>query len=319
MRLDDEYVEKALQDARRFQGAWTGTSGSLAAHLHRVITERGELLATIDELERHNKELRAVVERRQSPQPAEVPAEVKALMPNMTFVPAVPQKPAEFVMTPVGASLPPEQLDAAWNAIAARGEAAREQAEPISTKRIDVSASTTKPTTRLIGIAGRAGSGKNAVAAMIPGAVVVQLADPIYAAVASILGVPDVLLRQRSFKESPVAGIGKTPRQLLQTLGTEWGRTLVADDVWIRMAERRVDQLVSAGVPVIAVADVRFENEAAWIRSRGGEVWHVYRGGVCQDDHASEQGISIADMDRVLDNSGTLDDLRASVNAAFVA
>lgn len=37
--LTDEYLAKAERDARRFQGAWTGTAGTLAAHVMRLLGE----------------------------------------------------------------------------------------------------------------------------------------------------------------------------------------------------------------------------------------------------------------------------------------
>ena len=37
--LADDYLAEAEQDARRFQGAYTGTSGTLAAHVMRLLGE----------------------------------------------------------------------------------------------------------------------------------------------------------------------------------------------------------------------------------------------------------------------------------------
>jgi len=37
--LDDDYLAQCEQDARQFQGAWTGTSGTLAAHVMRLLSE----------------------------------------------------------------------------------------------------------------------------------------------------------------------------------------------------------------------------------------------------------------------------------------
>lgn len=34
--LTDDYLIQCERDARRFQGAWTGTSGTLAAHVIRL-------------------------------------------------------------------------------------------------------------------------------------------------------------------------------------------------------------------------------------------------------------------------------------------
>ena len=37
--LPDDYLAQAERDARQFQGAWTGTSGNLAAHVMRLLAE----------------------------------------------------------------------------------------------------------------------------------------------------------------------------------------------------------------------------------------------------------------------------------------
>lgn len=174
--------------------------------------------------------------------------------------------------------------------------------------------------TRLIGIHGRAGSGKTTVAEMIPGATVIQLADPIYAMLECCLGVHEKWLRRPAMKAREIPWIGKSPRQLLQTLGTEWGRRMVCDDFWIKILGFRIMALQRSGASVIAVADVRFENEAEFLRSVGGEIWHILRPGTDQPNaHVSEAGIAIRDGDHVIDNNGTLDDLKAQVETAFDA
>jgi hypothetical protein len=37
--LTDAYLQRCEFDARRFQGAWTGTAGTLAAHVMRLLAE----------------------------------------------------------------------------------------------------------------------------------------------------------------------------------------------------------------------------------------------------------------------------------------
>ena len=43
--LTDEELAEMEQRARRFQGAWTGTSGTLAADVMYLLQERREILA----------------------------------------------------------------------------------------------------------------------------------------------------------------------------------------------------------------------------------------------------------------------------------
>jgi hypothetical protein len=41
--LADAYLEQCEHDARRFSGAYTGTSGTLAAHVMRLLADRERL------------------------------------------------------------------------------------------------------------------------------------------------------------------------------------------------------------------------------------------------------------------------------------
>jgi hypothetical protein len=49
--LSDAYLQQAEWDARRFSGAYTGTAGTLAAHVMRLLAElsrvKGSLAVTI--------------------------------------------------------------------------------------------------------------------------------------------------------------------------------------------------------------------------------------------------------------------------------
>ena len=173
-------------------------------------------------------------------------------------------------------------------------------------------------TRRIIGFCGPAGAGKDLAASMVPGACRIAFADPIYQGLSTMLGIPEGVLRDRSAKEQPIVGIGASPRQLLQTLGTEWGRQMIRDDIWLRVAYWRWEQAAAAGLGLIVVPDVRFENEARQIRSEGGEVWFVHRPGVEPvTAHSSEAGLPLKLIDRLIVNDGTVDQLRERVEATF--
>lgn len=226
MRLPDTYIDEARHRANRYMAQWTGTTGSLAADVRRLLYEREAL---IHELEQRQE----------------------------------PQQP------------------------------------------------------RVIGMAGYAGSGKNA-AADATGGLVIGFADPLYAALAVMLGVPEEQLRARATKELPMA-VGKSPRDLLRTLGTEWGRQLVREDLWVWRARQRIEAAGRQGIGLVVVADVRFPNEAAFVRDElGGEVWWIDRPGIEPGGHVSDKSIRPLDCDRVIVNRGTLDDLRMAVAAALV-
>lgn len=178
----------------------------------------------------------------------------------------------------------------------------------------------------LIGLCGAAGAGKNAVAEILQnthGFMGFAFADPLYRAVEAITGVPAERLRDRKLKEEPIGWIGRSPRQLLQSLGTEWGRQMVRDDLWIQIAMQKVVRCQAAlrGRGGVAITDCRFDNEAVAIKEAGGIIWRVDRRGSClagdTASHSSEAGIAEYLIDAVIENNGTLHDLANRVNAAM--
>jgi|26BtaG_2_1085354.scaffolds.fasta_scaffold12674_4 hypothetical protein len=100
---------------------------------------------------------------------------------------------------------------------------------------------------------------------------------------------------------------GVTPRRMMQTLGTEWGRDLIDNDFWVKVFAR-----VNAGKSLI-VPDVRFENEAELIRSNGILIHLTGRGGI-NSGHKSENPVGFEAGDIVIDNSRDLEWLYAQVD-----
>lgn len=168
------------------------------------------------------------------------------------------------------------------------------------------------PQAPLIGITGRARSGKDTVANFIVAAVGgyrYSFADPIRAMLIP-LGVDMSDPYWQARKEEPIPALGVSPRRMMQTLGTEWGRQLINPDLWLIMAHQR---LLQSG-PGMVIPDVRFDNEVAWIRKHGGRIIHVIRPDAkAVEAHASEDGIEMQDTDARLFNSGTLEELQLSV------
>jgi hypothetical protein len=103
---------------------------------------------------------------------------------------------------------------------------------------------------------------------------------------------------------------GKTPRFFMQRLGTEFGRELIGDDVWIR-AWRYYVELVPL-LRGIVVDDIRYANEAEAVRDAGGVVVRIIRpGGTRRDAHVSEKFEFMPDV--TLPNDGTQADMVAKV------
>jgi hypothetical protein len=171
---------------------------------------------------------------------------------------------------------------------------------------------------KLIAFAGKAGAGKDAAAMRLITRhqyALYKFAQPIKVGLAAMFGL-DWEQLEGSEKETEIEWLGKSPRQLMQTLGTEWGRQCVADDVWLRVAEMQWKRLVADRLfDGLAISDCRFENEAAWVRSQGGTVVHLRRDGIdAVAAHASESGLAVLPGDIEVNNNGSLQDLHAHVD-----
>jgi hypothetical protein len=144
----------------------------------------------------------------------------------------------------------------------------------------------------------------------------VAFAGPIRAMLAAGFGF-DERHFNGPLKEVTIDWIGKSYRQMAQTLGTEWGRQQVNENLWVLAAYEKVKQFHEAGFHAI-VTDVRFENEAEFIRSKGGVVWHIFRPDAIKvNSHVSEAGVKFVEGDMTIVNNGTLNDLLTEVCDAF--
>jgi len=119
-------------------------------------------------------------------------------------------------------------------------------------------------------------------------------------------------------------------RRFLQVLGTEAVRDFLGADAWVRALSKRMHEddvfgVTADGVDLdphtkIVITDVRFPNEADWVRKVGGSLWRIVRlnadGSVFDNgigsDHPSEKYIAGLHVDRVLE-AYTLGDLEKAV------
>lgn len=129
----------------------------------------------------------------------------------------------------------------------------------------------------IIAFTGLAGSGKSTAAAHLVnryGYTRVRFAGPLKAMLAALGCTPDEI--DGHLKETPCDLLcGKTPRQAMQWLGTEFGRDMIGPDLWIRAWKAA---LARTSGPVV-VDDCRFPNEAAAIRAAGGVMIRIERPG----------------------------------------
>lgn len=108
-------------------------------------------------------------------------------------------------------------------------------------------------------------------------------------------------------------------RELLQRLGTDVGRDILGEDIWVSALEKTIKEHRDAGTPV-ALTGVRFSNELEMIRRAGGTTVYIHRPSEASTDaetiasHKSEQGLSPEDFDHQIINDGSLSELYAQVD-----
>jgi len=173
--------------------------------------------------------------------------------------------------------------------------------------------------TRIIGLTGLAGTGKDTVRNMLEAHhnfAGLAFADPIRAMVGALIqsaGAGPEWMTDRTLKEGTVPALGTSYRHLAQTLGTEWGRS-IDPEFWLRIAAARAEALQDPGQLKIVISDVRFINEAQWIKSQGGEIWRVVRSSAEPVRHHASELISHITPDRTIHNDGTVEALWKTVN-----
>ena len=149
---------------------------------------------------------------------------------------------------------------------------------------------------RLIALTGAKGVGKSTYAEFLAGenGTVLSFATPIKRMLQALVGKEYVF----GSKKNEETHLGVTGRVLLQTLGTEWGREMIDQDIWVKAMRHILTDAMFQEYRPIVIDDLRFENEAKMIRELNGEIWHVERRSFtpANDNHISEAGVT--DVDR---------------------
>lgn len=172
----------------------------------------------------------------------------------------------------------------------------------------------------IIGISGRIGSGKDTLAQFIreidPSYEVKKFAYKLKQVASLLTGVPVEKFEDQEFKKQQMPSEwGMTYREFLQKLGTDAIRDGLHTNAWVNslMAEYKIDG--HAGpmqYPNWLITDVRFPNEAVAVKQYGGILVRINRFYDPNENnlHPSETALDDYPFDKVIDNRGTLADLR---------
>lgn len=166
---------------------------------------------------------------------------------------------------------------------------------------------------KLIGIAGKAGVGKDTLGTEIVDwtrfyyghgrTIRRNLADSLKSYCAHKYGIAPGAFYNPNTKEVPDPYWGVSPRQIAQFEGTEATRDIVhrliktgGADFWIRRLQKDLKDFYN-DYEIAVVCDIRFQNEADWILNSGGLLIDVirpgYEGEVGISNHQSERGFNV--------------------------
>jgi len=189
---------------------------------------------------------------------------------------------------------------------------------------------------KIIGVTGKAGCGKDTVATYLcqnKGFVQITFGGAVKDIVHIITGWSRDMIEGQT-PESRLARetviheqLGMTCRQLLQFVGTDLFRQQLNQNIWINIVRDKTNDIIknNKNVKGIVISDVRFDNEAQFIKSIGGIIVKIVRPQVVKNttlvmnenmndekNHISEKGIEI-DVDHIINNNSSIDYLYTQI------
>lgn len=177
---------------------------------------------------------------------------------------------------------------------------------------------------RLVALSGAAGAGKTTVADYLVlhyGYTRIKFAGPLKDMLRSI-GLTHNEIEGTAKQEPSEMLCGRTPRYVMQTLGTEWGRDLIGENLWVNLWQRRVTAFAAENPNAkFVVDDMRFANELEAIQQLGGTRITVHRPTVSgvAGDHVSESSLPPDANALLVLNDGDLAQLHHRVLHALLA
>lgn len=166
----------------------------------------------------------------------------------------------------------------------------------------------------LIGIHGKPRAGKDTLAKHLREKYnLVQYGPsfPVKRATAAMFNVPEENFWKDETKEQLDPFWGITYREMAQKVGKESSRDVFGEDFWMRHVEKTWESPL-LGYNGMLLADIRYENEVRWVKSRGGIVIFVTRDNrdyAANESHPAEHGLPLELADVVIPNNRTIQEL----------
>lgn len=184
----------------------------------------------------------------------------------------------------------------------------------------------------VLGIAGRAGAGKDTCADVLCENYQffrMAFADPVRAEITDAFGIdPGLFLLPSKEVKTDALAIGRcndsafialmakvgenisaprSPREIMRWWGTEYRRRQ-NPAYWLERAAETINDATRRGFRRIAITDVRFQNEADFVRLYNGEIWLITRTetDLITANHQSEREISSIHPDTIISNNKSM-------------
>lgn len=92
-------------------------------------------------------------------------------------------------------------------------------------------------------------------------------------------------------------------RHMMRTLGTEWGRNCIRENLWVDIAEEKIKRSCAS---IVVFDDMRFPNEYKMLKKHGAKFIKIVRPEVAKEpEHASDGALKDYYFDLVIENAGT--------------
>jgi hypothetical protein len=174
----------------------------------------------------------------------------------------------------------------------------------------------------IVGLSGKIGSGKSTVSEIFRenNFKLDSFANSVKDVSNSIFGfdrsrLEGITKEDRIWRETPderytsLLGKSFSPRDSLILIGTTLGRNQIHPDIWVESVFNRYDSKKN-----LLITDVRFPNEYNSIKKRGGVLIRINRQSSYRIEHESECALDKYNFDYVIENDGTLDELKKKTN-----
>lgn len=161
----------------------------------------------------------------------------------------------------------------------------------------------------ILALSGKKGSGKDFLGNFLcqeRNYTRIAFADPLKKAIEEIFSLNhDQLYGSDKEKEDIYWGV--SPRWLMTTIGTEMFRDFFGllmktkgiwseeekANIWVKCAEKKIQVLREKGLSKFVITDLRFKNEANWVKKNNGVIININRPqNTSSSDHISETDLS---------------------------